>query len=218
MSSIIIDNAGLLSHQDIHEIFDGNRLGSVVQVTILPEYDPVSKQTINKAYVLIDEWYDTESAFNFIKETQTPRGSLMHCNNNAFCVVKRAAPTAYHNNNFRSKWTQRFQNLAKQEFILALKELAEEEYKMELLVLEALAEEVEEVEEVLSDEALKNVFPLTYDGLMQWHKNDRKEKEIKKKEDEDEEKEKEKEKEKEQRKNTDELNQFFIEFFKMDRK
>jgi hypothetical protein len=169
MSSIIIDNVGPFTHQDIHQIFDANRLGSVVQVTILPEYDPVSSQTINKAYILVDEWYDTESAFNFIKETQTARGSLMHCNNNAFCVVKQTAATVYHSNNFRSKWTQRFQNLAKQEFILA-----EEEYKMELLILEALEEELEEV---LSDEALKNVFQLTYDGLMQWHTNDRKAKE-----------------------------------------
>jgi len=181
MSSIIIDNAGFLSHQDIHQTFDGNLLGSVIQVTILPEYDPVSRQTINKAYVLIDEWYDTESAFNFIKETQTARGSLMHCNNNAFCVVKQSAATVYHSNNFRSKWTQRFQNLAKQELNIALKE-----YNMEM-------------EEVLSDEALKKVFPLTYDGLMMWHENDRKEKD-------------------EENKKIDELNQFFIDFFRMDRK
>ena len=217
MSSIIIDNVGPFTHQDIHQIFDANRLGSVVQVTILPEYDPVSSQTINKAYVLIDEWYDTESAFNFIKETQTASGSLMHCNNNLFCLVKQTLPTAYHCNNFRSKWTQQFQNLAKQEFNQALKEIAEEEYKMELLLKEALEEEallaeafldkVYEVEEVLSDEALKKVFPLTYDGLMQWHKNDRKEKEFK-----------EEEEQRKKSKDLNELNEFFIDFFKMNRK
>jgi hypothetical protein len=200
MSSIIIDNSGPMTHQDIHQIFDTNRLGSVIQVTILPEYNPAVNQTINKAYVLIEEWYDTESAFNFIKETQTARGSLMHCNNNEFCVVKRTAPTAYHSNNFKSKWTQQFQNLAKQEFNQALKEFAEEEeYKCNSYYAHEKRED-NEVDEVLSDKALKKVFPLTYDGLMQWHKNDQKEKEEEKK------------------KKTKELNEFFIDFFKMDRK
>ena len=77
----------------------------------------------------------------------------MHCSNNNFCVVKHTEPTVYHNNKFKSKWTQQFQNTAKQEFLLI-----NEQYKEE-------KEEKEEKE--------KQKFPLTYDGLMQWHQNDK---------------------------------------------
>jgi len=130
MSSIIINNSGPLSHQDIQQIFDTNRLGSVSKVTILPEYDPDCKQTVNKAYILVEDWYDTESAFHFIKETQSAEGSLMHYNNNNFCTVNQTAPTNFHKSEFKSKWTQDFQNKAKQEFIQGILEFqAESEAK-----------------------------------------------------------------------------------------
>jgi hypothetical protein len=159
MSSIIIDNASSLNHEQIRDIFDVNRLGSVKQVTIMPEYDPDCKQTINKAYISIEEWYDTESAFHFIKEAQTARGSIMHCINDVFCVVKQTKPTTFHKDDFKSKWTQRFENLAKQEFILL-----EQEYQRE--------------QEELNNKDLKaeSKFPLTYDGLMQWHQKEAQEK------------------------------------------
>jgi hypothetical protein len=136
MSCIIIENTNSLKHEEIQEIFDTNRIGSVIQVTIFPEYQNEIRQTINKAYVLIEEWYDTESAFNFIKETQTDRGSLMHCFDSKFCVVKQTEPTPFHNRGFESKWTQHFENKAKQEFIRAENEYQMEikEYQMEIAV------------------------------------------------------------------------------------
>lgn len=162
MSSIIIDNASSLNHEQIRDIFDVNRLGSVKQVTILPEYNPECKQTINKAYILIEEWYDTESAFHFIKETQTARGSVMHCTNNNFCIVKQTKPTEFHKADFKSKWTQRFENLAKQQFLLLEQEFQREQQE------EDQAEKAEAK------------FPLTYDGLMQWHQKEARENQDKK--------------------------------------
>ncbi len=149
MSSVIINNSGPLSHQDIQQIFDTNRLGSVSKVTILPEYDPDCKQTVNKAYILVEDWYDTESAFHFIKETQSAEGSLMHYNNNNFCNVKHTAPTNFHKSEFKSKWTQDFQNKAKQEFIQGILEFqAEAEAKeAELEAHEAHEEALEEAKE-----------------------------------------------------------------------
>jgi hypothetical protein len=158
MSSIIINNSGPLSHQDIQEIFDTNRLGSVSKVTILPEYDPDCKQTVNKAYILVEDWYDTESAFHFIKETQSAEGSLMHYNNNNFYTVNQTAPTNFHKSEFKSKWTQDFQNKAKQEFIQGILEFqAESEAKeAELEALEAKADaEALEAEYQLESEAIK---------------------------------------------------------------
>jgi hypothetical protein len=166
MASIIIDNVSNLNHKQIRDIFDVNRLGSVKQVTILPEYNPECKQTINKAYILIEEWYDTESAFHFIKEAQTARGSIMHCINNNFCIVKQIKPTIYHNDNFKSKWTQRFENIAKQEFLLL-----EEEYCREI----ETRRETRETETETRETETEVKIPLTYDGLMQWHQKEERE-------------------------------------------
>ena len=167
MSSIIINNSGPLSHQDIQEIFDTNRLGSVSKVTILPEYDPECKQTVNKAYIMIEDWYDTESAFHFIKESQSAEGSLMHYNNNNFCNVKHTAPTNFHKPGFKSKWTQDFQNKAKQEFIQGILEFqAESEAKEAVLeALEAEAE-AEALEEALEEaEALEAEYQLESEAI-----------------------------------------------------
>jgi hypothetical protein len=120
MNTLIINNTGSFTHGMIHELFYKNNVADVKAVTIMPEF--VEGHLIKRAYLEIDAWHETESAYNFIKEMRTRRGALMSNNEETseFFVVKNTTIKIQqtglnnNNNNKNNKYTQYFENISKQ--------------------------------------------------------------------------------------------------------
>jgi hypothetical protein len=133
MSSLIINNSGLFTHQGIQELFYKNNIADVSEVTILPEF--VQGQLINRAYIQVEAWHESEAAFNFIKEMQSKRGAIISSSEEEyenFCIVKtnKTKTTTNQKQNqqkSQSKYTRHFQSISKQ-----IMEAQIQEYEAEL--------------------------------------------------------------------------------------
>jgi hypothetical protein len=116
-STLIINNSGLFTHQGIQELFYKNNIADVTEVTILPEF--IQGQLINRAYVKVEAWHETEAAFNFIKEMQSKRGAIISLDDEYenFCIVK-TNKTKINNPSQKtasqSKYTRHFESISKQ--------------------------------------------------------------------------------------------------------
>ena len=116
-STLIINNSGFYTHQGIQELFYKNNIADVNEVTILPEF--VEGQLINRAYVQVEEWHDSEAAFNFIKEMQSKRGAIISDeDNDNYCIVKKNIKQKNNQQKTtttnQSKYTKYFQSITKQ--------------------------------------------------------------------------------------------------------
>ena len=148
-STLIINNSGFYTHQGIQELFYKNNIADVNEVTILPEF--VEGQLINRAYVQVEEWHDSEAAFNFIKEMQSKRGAIISSldddDDNYFIVKKQIQQKNIKQNNIKqknnqqnlkptqSKYTKYFQSITKQNLDAQILEY-EAELEQELQQLE----------------------------------------------------------------------------------
>ena len=144
-STLIINNSGIFTHQGIQELFYKNNIADVNEVTILPEF--VQGQLINRAYVQVEEWHDSEAAFNFIKEMDSKRGAIISSledDNENFCIVKKQIQqNNIKQNNIKqnlkpiqSKYTRQFQSITKQNLDAQIQEYeAELEQEMQQMHL-----------------------------------------------------------------------------------
>jgi hypothetical protein len=143
-STLIINNSGLFTHQGIQELFYKNNIADVSEVTILPEF--IQGQLINRAYIQVEAWHESEAAFNFIKEMQSKRGAIITDDEyENFCIVKTNKTNQKQNNQKttnqkttnqkttnqkttnQSKYTRHFQSISKQ-----IMEAQIQEYEAEL--------------------------------------------------------------------------------------
>ena len=140
MSSLIINNSGLFTHQGIQELFYKNNIADVTEVTILPEF--VQGQLINRAYIQVEAWHESEAAFNFIKEMQSKRGAIISDDEyENFCIVKTNKNKTTTNKTNKtnkkisqSKYTRNFQSISKQIMEAQIQEYeAEREQEMQQL-------------------------------------------------------------------------------------
>jgi hypothetical protein len=157
-STLIINNSGLFTHQGIQELFYKNNIADVSEVTILPEF--VQGQLINRAYIQVEAWHESEAAFNFIKEMQSKRGAIISDDEyENFCIVKtnKTNKTNQKQNNQKttnqkqnnqkttnqkttnqSKYTRHFQSISKQILNAQIQEYeAELEQEMQQLERES---------------------------------------------------------------------------------
>jgi hypothetical protein len=132
MSSLIINNSGFYTHQGIQELFYKNNIADVTEVTILPEF--VQGQLINRAYIQVEAWHESEAAFNFIKEMQSKRGAIISSSDDEyenFCIVKtnknKTTTNKINQKTTTSKYTKHFQSISKQ-----IMEAQIQEYEAEL--------------------------------------------------------------------------------------
>jgi hypothetical protein len=146
-STLIINNSGFYTHQGIQELFYKNNIADVNEVTILPEF--VQGQLINRAYVQVEEWHDSEAAFNFIKEMDSKRGAIISSlddDNENFCIVKKNIKqnnikqnNIKQNQNLKpiqSTYTKYFQSITKQNLDAQIQEYeAELEQEMQQMQL-----------------------------------------------------------------------------------
>jgi len=139
-STLIINNSGFYTHQGIQELFYKNNIADVNEVTILPEF--VQGQLINRAYVQVEEWHDSEAAFNFIKEMDSKRGAIISSlddDNENFCIVKKQIQQKNIKQNLKpiqSKYTKYFQSITKQNLDAQIQEYeAELEQEMQQMHL-----------------------------------------------------------------------------------
>ena len=116
-------------------------------MTILPEF--VQGQLINRAYVEVESWHDSEAAFNFIKEMDSKRGAIISSledDNENFCIVKKQIQqknikqnNIKQNQNLKpiqSKYTRHFQSITKQNLDAQIQEYeAELEQEMQQMQL-----------------------------------------------------------------------------------
>ena len=71
------------THEYIANVFWRQGIAQVEQITLIP-YIKNSDEICNIAYIGIYEWFDTESAFNFIKRLNSPEGEsrIVHYDDN----------------------------------------------------------------------------------------------------------------------------------------
>ena len=137
MSSLIINNSGLFTHQGIQELFYKNNIADVTEVTILPEF--VQGQLINRAYIQVEAWHESEAAFNFIKEMQSKRGAIISDDEyENFCIVKtnknKTTTNKTNQKTSQSKYTRNFQSISKEIMEAQIQEYeAEREQEMQQL-------------------------------------------------------------------------------------
>ena len=142
-STLIINNSGSFTHQGIQELFYKNNIADVTEVTILPEF--IQGQLINRAYVNVEAWHESEAAYNFIKEMQSKRGAIISSSDDDyenFCIVKtnknKATTTSSQKTTSQSKYTRHFQSISKQIMEAQIQEYeAELEQEMQELEREA---------------------------------------------------------------------------------
>jgi len=144
-STLIINNSGLFTHQGIQELFYKNNIADVTTVTIFPEF--IEGQLINRAYIQVEAWHETEAAFNFIKEMQSKRGAIISSDdeNENYCIVKtnknktkttktKTTNQKQNNNQQKSqrKYTKHFASISKQNLEAQIQEYeAEREQEMQ---------------------------------------------------------------------------------------
>jgi len=138
MSSLIINNSSAFTHQGIQELFYKNNIADVTSVTILPEF--VQGQLINRAYVEVESWHESEAALNFIKEMQSKRGAIISDDDTYenYCIVKtnknKTTTNKTNQKIITSKYTKYFQSISKQNLDAQIQEYeAELEQEMQQL-------------------------------------------------------------------------------------
>jgi hypothetical protein len=137
-STLIINNSGFYTHQGIQELFYKNNIADVTAVTILPEF--IEGQLIRRAYIQVEEWHESEAAFNFIKEMQSNRGAIISDDYDNYFIVKNKTnktnknkkTTNQQKTTSQSKYTRHFQSISKQILNAQIQEYeAEREQEMQ---------------------------------------------------------------------------------------